>query len=41
MRQSKSFYLALITLVLAIYYLYCGIYLNKLGYSNPESLFYI
>jgi len=41
MRQSKSFYLALITLVLGIYYLYCGIYLNKLGYSNPESLFYI
>jgi hypothetical protein len=41
MRRSKSFYLVLITLVLAVYYLYCGIYLNKLGYANPESLFYI
>jgi hypothetical protein len=41
MRQSKSFYLLIITLVLAAYYLFCGIYLNKLGYSNAESLFYI
>lgn len=41
MRQSRSFYLILITLVLAAYYLICGIYLNKLGYSNAESLFYI
>jgi len=41
MRQSKSFYLVLITLILAAYYLFCGIYLNKLGYTNPESLFYI
>src|SRR6202000_1056756 len=41
MRQSRSFYLALITLVLTAYYLICGIYLNRLGYSNAESLFYI
>jgi len=41
MRQSRSFYLLLVTLVLAAYYLFCGIYLNKLGYSNAESLFYI
>ena len=41
MRQSRSFYLILITLALAAYYLVCGIYLNKLGYTNAESLFYI
>jgi hypothetical protein len=41
MKNSKSLYLVLITVVLAIYYLVCGIYLNKLGYINPESLFYI
>src|ERR1700744_1170892 len=41
MRQSRSFYLIMITLALAAYYLLCGIYLNKLGYTNAESLFYI
>jgi len=41
MRFSKSFFLVLITLFLAIYYLVCGAYLNKLGYTNAESLFYI
>jgi hypothetical protein len=41
MRFSKSFFLILITLFLAIYYLVCGVYLNKLGYTNAESLFYI
>jgi hypothetical protein len=41
MKQSKTLYLVLITLVLVIYYLICSIYLNHLGYTNPESLFYI
>ncbi|WP_461453680.1 hypothetical protein [Mucilaginibacter sp.] len=41
MRFSKSFFLVLITLFLAIYYLVCGIYLNHLGYTNTEALFYI
>ena len=41
MRRSKSFYLLLITFILAAYYLVCGIYLNKLGYTNSESLFYL
>jgi hypothetical protein len=41
MRNSKGLYLFIITAFLAIYYLFCGIYLNKLGYTNPESLFYI
>jgi len=41
MKQSKSLYLVLITVMLAVYYLCCGIYLNNLGYTNPESLFYI
>jgi len=41
MRRSKTFYLVIITIILAIYYLVCGIYLNKLGYTNSESLFYI
>jgi len=41
MTRSKSVYILIITGVLAVYYLFCGIYLNKLGYTNPESLFYI
>jgi len=40
MRSRKLFFL-IITVLLAIYYLYCGIYLNQQGYSNAESLFYI
>ena len=38
---TKSVYLLFITLILVIYYLVCGIYLNGLGYYNHESLFYI
>jgi hypothetical protein len=30
-----------LTLILVVYYLVCGIYLNGLGYYNHESLFYI
>ena len=33
--------LLIITLFITVYYLVCAIYLNKLGYYNPESLFYI
>jgi hypothetical protein len=41
MRNNSSKYLLLITILLAIYYLICGIYLNKLGYLSQEALFYI
>ncbi len=41
MRISKSQYLFIITVMLAIYYLVVGIYLNHLGYYNQESIFYI
>ena len=41
MKRSKTFYLLIISLILGAYYIYIGIYLNKLGYSNQESLFYI
>ncbi|MGZ3762875.1 MAG: hypothetical protein ACXVJE_23750 [Mucilaginibacter sp.] len=41
MRNRRGLYLILITLLLAAYYLLMGIYLNKLGYYNQESLFYI
>lgn len=39
--RSRNLFFLIITLILAIYYLYCGIYLNHLGYANAESLFYI
>jgi hypothetical protein len=41
MRNSKGLYLLLITIVLAAYYIILGVYINKLGYYNQESLFYI
>lgn len=41
MKIAKSTYLFIFTLVLAAWYLVIGIYLNKLGYYNQESLFYI
>ncbi len=41
MRDNKGLYLLLITVVLAAYYIILGIYMNKLGYYNQESLFYI
>ncbi|MFD2874700.1 hypothetical protein ACFS5N_19600 [Mucilaginibacter ximonensis] len=40
-RISRSRSLLIITLLIAAYYLVCGIYLNGLGYFNKESLFYI
>ena len=41
MMISKSAYLFILSLILVIYYVVCGVYLNKLGYYNHESLFYI
>src|ERR1700709_2792911 len=41
MRNRKNLYLILITAFIAAYYLLLGIYLNRLGYYNLESLFYI
>lgn len=41
MMMSKSAYLLILSVILVIYYLVCGVYLHKLGYYNHESLFYI
>ena len=41
LKLSRERYLLIITILLAIYYLVCGIYLNHLGYFNAESLFFI
>jgi hypothetical protein len=40
MRNKRTIYLIIITLLLAAYYLLMAVYLNKLGYYNLESLFY-
>lgn len=39
--HKRTLYLILITGALVAYYLLLGIYLNRLGYYNQESLFYI
>jgi hypothetical protein len=39
--RNQSKYLLLITILLAVYYVACGIYLNGLGYYSQEALFYI
>ena len=39
--RNQSKYLLLITILLAIYYIAGGIYLNRLGYYSQEALFYI
>jgi hypothetical protein len=39
--RNQSKYLLLITILLAIYYLVLGIYLNRLGYFSHEAMFYI
>jgi len=41
MRNTRKLYLILITVFIAVYYLFLGIYLNRLGYYNHESLFFI
>jgi hypothetical protein len=38
---SRSRSLVIITAIVAIYYLVCGVYLNSLGYMNQEALFYV
>ncbi|HEY4325635.1 MAG TPA: hypothetical protein VGN20_16685 [Mucilaginibacter sp.] len=39
--KNQNRYLFFITILLAVYYLVWGIFLNKFGYSSQESLFYI
>jgi hypothetical protein len=39
--RNQSKYLLLITILLAIYYIAGGIYLNRLGYFSQEALFYV
>jgi hypothetical protein len=39
--RNQSKYLLLISLLLAVYYLVWGVYLNRLGYLSQEGLFYI
>jgi hypothetical protein len=39
--RNRVLYLILITIFIAAYYLLMGIYLNRLGYYNLESLFFI
>jgi hypothetical protein len=41
MKLTGTIFLSVLALILVIYYLLCGIYLNNLGYYNHESLFYI
>jgi len=41
MKNRRRLYLILITVFIAVYYLFLGIYLNRLGYYNHESLFFI
>jgi hypothetical protein len=41
MKLTGTIFLSILALILVIYYLVCGIYLNNLGYYNHESLFYI
>lgn len=41
MKNNQSKYLLLISILLAGYYLLIGIYLNRLGFSSQEGLFYI
>src|ERR1700761_5921853 len=39
--RNQSKYLLLITLLLAVYYMAVGYYLNQLGYYSQEALFYV
>ena len=41
MGNKRGLYLILISVFIAAYYLLLGVYLNRLGYYNQESLFYI
>lgn len=39
--KNRFRFLLIVTVILAIYYLVCAWYLNRLGYYNEESLFFI
>src|SRR5215469_14424375 len=39
--RNQSKYLLLIAVLLAVYYVLCGFYLNHLGYYSQEALFYV
>jgi hypothetical protein len=41
MKLTSGIFISVLTFILVVYYLVCAIYLNKLGYYNHESLFYI
>jgi hypothetical protein len=41
MRTNQSRYLLFFTILLAVYYLVCAIFLSRIGYITQESLFYI
>ncbi|MFD0794632.1 hypothetical protein ACFQZX_13480 [Mucilaginibacter litoreus] len=41
MKLTGTIFLIIVTIILAAYYLVCGVYLNHLNYYNHESLFYI
>ena len=41
MKRTGGIFISVLTFVLLIYYLLCAVYLNRLGYYNHESLFYI
>ena len=38
--RKRTLYLIILTLLLAVYYLFMGVYLHNLGYNNLEYLFY-
>lgn len=38
--NRRTLYLIILTALLAVYYLFLGVYLHNLGYHNLESLFY-
>jgi len=39
--RNQSRYLLLVAVLLAVYYVLCGFYLNHLGYYSQEALFYM
>ncbi len=39
--RNQSKYLLLVAVLLAVYYVLCGFYLNHLGYYSQEALFYM
>ena len=39
--RNPSKYLLLVAVLLVVYYVLCGFYLNHLGYYSQEALFYM